>query len=166
MPHPLPFFIIFRFTRISPVGFPCQIWIRSGRPKSGLIWGYLPSLLTPNRTYKVKFLYQFLNDGGLQCQVTQIIFKGDARKINLFVQLAQMNKILTLDILAKCKCNRLPTTTSILYHFDLELVEHLFCTCPFATQIWNYFGHLPPPIFTKKSQIFWRSQIIPLDKKI
>ncbi|XP_039123625.1 uncharacterized protein LOC120260253 [Dioscorea cayenensis subsp. rotundata] len=99
--------------------------------------------LSSNGKFSVKTFYNFLNDGGLRCDKTKVILKGDCpKKVNLFNWLALDNKILTLDNLALRGCNVLPTTTCVMCHADVETAEHLLLHCPLATHIWTFFAHL------------------------
>lgn len=63
-------------------------------------------------------------------------------KVNIFNWLTWKNKILSLENLAKRRCNKLPTTTCVLCHSSCESVDHLFLHCQFPRSIWNIFLQL------------------------
>lgn len=94
-------------------------------------------------TSSLSNLFIISHDGGTRCQVMKNFWQGSCpRKINLFMWLAWKNRILTLDNLAIHKCNRLPTTTFAICNSNIEIVNHLFITYPYADRVWNFFGHL------------------------
>lgn len=94
-------------------------------------------------TSSLSNLFIISHDGGTRCQVMKNFWQGSCpRKINLFMWLAWKNRILTLDNLAIHKCNRLPTTTFAICNSNIEIVNHLFITYPYADRLWNFFGHL------------------------
>lgn len=60
-------------------------------------------------------------------------------KFKIFNWIIWDNKILTMENLSKCGCNRILTTTCMLYHEPEETVDHLLVNYQFATQIQMHF---------------------------
>lgn len=124
--------------------------------------------LSSNGCFTVKSFYVFLNNGGMNCQTTNLIWKSFCpRKISLFNWLAWENSIFTFKNLAKRKCNRLLTTMRLLSLFiicsfivPLQLESgtssHKDSTCPTPqTQflICGVFGDQVYPVLLKRSGI-------------
>lgn len=122
--------------------------------------------LTGNGVFSVKSFYNFLNDGGLRCQVPKFFWRTACpRKINLFNWLAWKNKIPTLANLSKRRCNRLPTATCVMCSTGIETVDHRFLECPFVNSIWSYFIQLlqlpNPPSSMSSLWTSWRVLVNP-----
>ncbi|XP_039130345.1 uncharacterized mitochondrial protein AtMg00310-like [Dioscorea cayenensis subsp. rotundata] len=67
--------------------------------------------LTGNGAFSVKSFYYFICDGGVRCPVAKFFWSSICpKKINLFNWLAWKDKILTLENLAKRRCNRPPSS--------------------------------------------------------
>lgn len=99
--------------------------------------------LTGKGAFSVKSFYNFLNDGGLRCLIARFFWRKPCpKKVNLLNWLVWKDRILTLDRLASRGCNRLPTSTCVLCHSAIESVDHLFLTCAYAKQVWEYFVRL------------------------
>lgn len=93
--------------------------------------------LSSSGSFSVKSFYNFLVDGGLRCPVVGFFWRGTCpKKINLLNWLVWKNKVSSLDNLAKKRCNRLPTSTCVLYNAGIESVDHLFLSCQYL----NIFG--------------------------
>lgn len=105
--------------------------------------------LTANGTFSVKSFYGFLRHGGTLCGTTTTIWKSICpKKVILFNWLAWDHSILTMDKLACKRCNKMPTTTCVLCHAEIESAEHLLISCCMALRIWTFFTHvfkLPDP---------------------
>lgn len=68
-----------------------------------------------NGVFTVKSFYNFLIDEELRCPVIRFFWQNWCpKKINLFNWLAWLNKILSLENLARRRCNRMPTDTCVL----------------------------------------------------
>lgn len=69
--------------------------------------------LNENGLFSVKSLYNFFNDGGLRCNVSNFFWKNNCpKKINIFNWLVWKNNIFSLENLELRHCNKLPTATS------------------------------------------------------
>ncbi|XP_039129107.1 uncharacterized protein LOC120265301 [Dioscorea cayenensis subsp. rotundata] len=96
--------------------------------------------LNGNGTFTVKSFYNLLIDGGLRCSISRFFWRNWCpKKISLFNWLAWQNKILTLENLARRRCNRLPTDTCVMCNAATETVDHLFIHYSFANKVWDYF---------------------------
>lgn len=99
--------------------------------------------LTGNGLFFVKSFYRMLIDGGLRCPVSRFFWRDWCpKKVSLFNWLAWQNKILSLENLARRRCNRFPTDTCVLCHEGSESADHLFIHCSVAKQVWEYFFRL------------------------
>lgn len=122
--------------------------------------------LTPNDNFSIKSFY-----GGLRCQINHLLWRSACPlKIDLLNWLAWRNKILALDNLARRRCNKLPTTTCVIYHSAIESIDHSFLQCPLAEHFWVHFGHLLPlpPLLSSLNGLWrdWRMSIRPAMLKI
>ncbi|XP_039134949.1 uncharacterized protein LOC120272251 [Dioscorea cayenensis subsp. rotundata] len=96
--------------------------------------------LTGNGIFSVKSFYNLLIDGGLRCPISRFFWRNWCpRKINLFNWLVWQNRILSLENLARRRCNRLPTATCVMCNGGIETVDHLFIHCSYANLVWDYF---------------------------
>lgn len=106
--------------------------------------------LTANGTFSVKSFYNFLNDWGMRCLISSWFWHSNYQgKINVFNWLAWKNKILSLENLAKRRCNRL------LLMWCATLGLNMLIICSFTFLLQNMFGsilldystclHLPNP---------------------
>lgn len=76
--------------------------------------------LNGNGLFSVKSIYNFLNDGGLRCNVVDFLWKSYClEKINIFNWLVWKNKILSLENLELRRCNKLSTVTCVMYHSNI-----------------------------------------------
>lgn len=84
---------------------------------------------------------------------------------NQCIWLVWDKKILTLDTLFTCGCNKLPTTTCPLCYTDNKTVDHLFFNCLVAMSIWNRlsltFAFSRAPSFELELWGSWYSGIDP-----
>ncbi|XP_039130342.1 uncharacterized protein LOC120266746 [Dioscorea cayenensis subsp. rotundata] len=125
------------------------------------VWG-----LTSNGVFSVKSFYGSLNDGGLRCPIANTFWKGPCpKKVNIFNWLAWKNKILSLENLAKRRCNRLPNDMCVLCHADVESTDHLFLKCHFSREVWAYLCRFLqfPELPQSMDQLWsvWRSALRP-----
>ncbi|XP_039120313.1 uncharacterized protein LOC120256691 [Dioscorea cayenensis subsp. rotundata] len=113
--------------------------------------------LTVNRSFSVKSFYDRLNDGGLRCPIAKFFWKGPCpRKVNIFNWLVWKDKILTLENLAKRRCNKLPTATCVLCHEAVESVDHLFLQCRFFLEVWAQISRvLQLPSLPSSMSFMW-----------
>ncbi|XP_039127495.1 uncharacterized protein LOC120263599 [Dioscorea cayenensis subsp. rotundata] len=140
MPHGTVRELALLLERLSFVNEPEVVQIRSRLNVVSMgysdlkVWG-----LMANGAFSVKSFYGLLNEGGLRCPMANTFWKGPCpKKINIFNWLACKNKILSLENLAKRRCNRLPTDTCVLCHADVESVDHLFLRCQFSWEsVWR-----------------------------
>ncbi|XP_039130839.1 uncharacterized protein LOC120267212 [Dioscorea cayenensis subsp. rotundata] len=140
-----------------------NIWIQRRHHDVGDIkrWS-----LTGNGIFSVKSFYNFLNDGGLRCDVSGFFLENSCpSKINIFNWLACKNKILTLENLEFRRCNKLPTATCVMCHSAIESVDHLFIHCSFAREVWMYFVNIlnlpKPPSSFSLIWVLWRGTVRP-----
>ncbi|XP_039119177.1 uncharacterized protein LOC120255416 [Dioscorea cayenensis subsp. rotundata] len=120
--------------------------------------------LTGNKLFSVKSLYNFLNDGGLCCEMAKCFWKNNCpKKINIFNWMVWKNKILSLENLATRRCNSLPTTTCVMCHAGVESVDHLFLQCLVVLDVWGCFNRslsLPgPPTSMCNLWLSWRTTV-------
>lgn len=102
--------------------------LASRRDSDLKVWG-----LMANGAFLVKSFYSLLNKGGLRCPIANTFWKGPCpKKVTIFNWLAWKNKILSLENLAKCHCNRLSTDTCVLCHADVKFADNLFLKCQFS----------------------------------
>ena len=84
-------------------------------------------------------------------------------EVYLFNWLTWGNRILTLENLAARNCNRLLTSTYVLYHAASEFVHHLLLLCPVADCICHFFTQVvrlsSPPRSLHDLCGTWRTQI-------
>ncbi|XP_039123610.1 cysteine-rich receptor-like protein kinase 25 [Dioscorea cayenensis subsp. rotundata] len=75
------------------------------------------------------------------------------------------NKILSLENLARRRCNRLPSDTCVLCHSASESVDHLFLHCRFAIEVWTKLSRITllPPLPTSMAILWgdWRTALRP-----
>ncbi|XP_039122026.1 uncharacterized protein LOC120258641 [Dioscorea cayenensis subsp. rotundata] len=122
--------------------------------------------LNGNGQFTVKSFYNFLNDGGLRCNVAKIMWKSNCpKKINIFNWLVWKNKVLSLENLELRRCNNLPTATCVMCHTNMESVDHLFLHCSLANEVWVFFCRLlsvpEPPDSMHLIWSSWRNSVRP-----
>ncbi|XP_039145636.1 uncharacterized protein LOC120282866 [Dioscorea cayenensis subsp. rotundata] len=128
-------------------------WISpAGLDKDVRFWS-----LNANGSFSVKSFYDRLNDGGLRCPIAKFFWKGPCpRKVNIFNWLAWKDKILTLENLAKRRCNKLPTDTCVLCHEAVESVDHLFLQCRFSLEVWAQLSKVVQlPALPRLMSVLW-----------
>ncbi|KAH7682405.1 Reverse transcriptase zinc-binding domain-containing protein [Dioscorea alata] len=63
------------------------------------------------------------------------------------------------------RCNRLPSTTCVLCHSDIESSDHLFLNCPVTRRIWDHFTCLfkIPKSHGRLCDLWasWRMRVLP-----
>jgi hypothetical protein len=86
-------------------------------------------------TFSVKSFYEFLNDGGIRCRFTTIIWKtAIPEKVKTFVWLAVKDRITTAENLIKRGC--IVPDRCVLCGLEGETTRHLLINCPLVHKIW------------------------------
>ena len=88
--------------------------------------------------FTVHSLYEWLDYGCIPNKTFQFLWKSKLPfKIKIFLWLVRQNRILTKDNLRK---RGWQGDSSCHFCSHEESVNHLFVTCPFISQIWNWIA--------------------------
>jgi hypothetical protein len=111
--------------------------------------------------FTVKSCYNFINDGGIRCAFTRIIWKAKIpEKVKIFIWLATKNRILTTENLKKR--GWVGRDSCSLCNEAEETNFHILITCPFTQSLWQKI--LPklnisePPTSVEDSWLGWREK--------
>jgi hypothetical protein len=119
--------------------------------------------------FTVKSYYNFINDSGIRCAFTRIIWKAKIpEKVKIFIWLVTKNRILTIENLKKR--GWVGRDSCSLCNEAEETNFHILITCPFTQSLWqkilSKLNISEPPTSVEDSWLGWREKIFPIRNRV